>query len=355
MDMMIRDEQHDASGFVSIAAGIGDKQRFRKPVMRVGKYASGGRIHDVTGRTLDNWVTQFGRMSDAGVRVPMPNTHEKAGDPDFNRGYVDGMYRDGDELVMTCELIGDDALAASKRSDVSVFSVPEFSDGQGTGYPNAITHVALVTHPLVSDLGEFIPLAASLRRTGETTMKWDGLQTALGIDALTDETAEGLIVASVNGFKEKAEKGTTALKASNDALAAAKGELVTLKASLPAQADPPSPALVALAAESRGTKLGALVASQKITPACRDLLFTAFVGTAENSNAPLVAALSVADVKLPMAEFDALCAALDANIPVAFGEKSGAQSLTTLEPDKGDSETNNVLLRSADALAKSEA
>jgi len=139
------------------------RQRFRKEVVRIGKYVKDatGQAFNITRDVLQNWVFQFQRMRKNGVKVPIPSTHEGASDPDKIRGVVEDLFIDGDSLVMTCELVGEDGIAAAARNDVSLGSPPDFTDGHGNQYPQPILHVALCPDPVIPGLGDFIPIAAS--------------------------------------------------------------------------------------------------------------------------------------------------------------------------------------------------
>jgi hypothetical protein len=138
-------------------------KKFRKDIMRVGKFynhtESGEEVtYDVTPERLQNWVTQFEAMKKAGVKVPVPTGHNS--DTAGNNGWVDKLEVDGDRLVAEMS-IADDKKDIVQRADVSIFAPEEVVDGEGNVYPGAISHVAMVSEPLVSKLGDFQPIAAS--------------------------------------------------------------------------------------------------------------------------------------------------------------------------------------------------
>jgi len=145
------------------------QRRFKKEVVRVGRYAkmSAGEDFQITRAHLDNWITQFGRMKANGVRVPIPDQHANHGSATRNMGWVDSLWIEGDTLWMACTIIGEDAVNAVARSDVSLQSPPRLVDGKGNVYMQPIEHVALCTNPVVPGLGDFIPL--SLSRAARTT------------------------------------------------------------------------------------------------------------------------------------------------------------------------------------------
>lgn len=68
------------SAWISLAAATSFKdiprQRFRKEVVRVGKYIKDftGQEIDITRDMLNNWVVEFQRMKANGVEVKIPST-----------------------------------------------------------------------------------------------------------------------------------------------------------------------------------------------------------------------------------------------------------------------------------------
>lgn len=137
-------------------------QRFVKAVIRTGVYihpTQGWKL-EVTPERIDGWVAAFGKMRANGVRVEVPVDHSFKADD--NRGFVVDAYREGDRLMMVHELIGQDAIALAGRADVSVWIEPNFKDGKGVQYGEAIIHSSLVQKPVVPGLGAFVPMAASM-------------------------------------------------------------------------------------------------------------------------------------------------------------------------------------------------
>lgn len=339
-EMKIRSEQKA----FAILGGRTEKdgepvQRFRKEIMRIGEYVKGEMEFDITSEVMQHWVVMFAQMKANGIKVPIPNKHDTSGDPDKNRGWVVDMFVDNDALVMICDLIGDDAIKAASRCDVSIFSPSEFKDGKGHIYKQPITHVALVTDPAIPGLGEFVSIAAS-REWENKTMKWDNIGKALGIkDGLNAETAEKLICASVASSKEVAESQDKLVKAQAD-------ELKTLKA---APKDPPKnePAvpdamLLSLAKDNRTMKLDALVEAARITPAVRDKLAEQFIGKD-------CAALSLSLQHGTSGVFDEVVAALADNNVVELKTKSGPQ---LLKLNREDGKAPNVIVEDAERRAK---
>lgn len=303
------------------------RRKFRKDLIRVGTYVKDAADLEfqVTRDTLDHWVARFVEMKENGVRVPIPNTHKSAGDADQNRGYVDDIFIDGDTLVMACEMIGEDGIEAAAKSDVSIYSPEEIVDGKGIRYERPIEHVALCTDPVVPGLGEFIPLAASLR-VKEQEMDLEKIKKALGIkEDLTVDNVEELILS-----KHDAMVGE--LKKLSD-------EFTAFKASATKEITKPDEALVSLSADNRRMKLEGLVEAAKITPAVRDKLVKIFVDTE-----PLTLALSNGTAK----QFDSIFEALKDNDPVKLKEQTGRQ----VELSSGMEPKANPLMVDAERRAK---
>ena len=129
--------------------------------------AEQGQEFEVTSGLLDNWVDQFSKMKANGVKVSIPNMHHNEGNPEHNRGWVSSVFRRGNSLFMTCDLIGEEALRAASVSDVSIKAVKEFTDGEGNKYDMPLTHVALCTDPVVPGLFRFCSYRSFLERRSE--------------------------------------------------------------------------------------------------------------------------------------------------------------------------------------------
>lgn len=324
--------------FQSIAAATSSKgiptQRFRKEVIRTGTYINADERFEITEKTLGNWINQFQRMKQNGVKVPIPTSHENDDNSEHNRGWVLDLFIEGQALFMVCELIGEDAIQTAARADVSLFSPPSFTDGKGNEYTRPITHVAMTTHPVVPGLSEFVPLAASLK-SKETKMDLKLLGKALSLE-LDEKKAVDQITTAFSGL-------TTSLKGETEKRKIAEKELGVLQAASKEKVPEPDATLVSLAADNRGMKLAHLVEAGRITPAVRDKLEALYVG--EDRKA-LVFSLKTGT----QGDFDQLVLALAENDPVKLKEQTGPQSLK-LSDDLKKSETNALV---ADAERRAE-
>lgn len=120
-----------------------------KEVIRCGNYthpATGQKI-EVTPQRLEKWETNFRKMQSNGVKVYSPVNHSRK--TEDNRGYAIDARRVGDRLELLHQLIGDDAIRDAARSEISVRIVPNFKDGAGNVYDEAIEHSSWVLDPVI--------------------------------------------------------------------------------------------------------------------------------------------------------------------------------------------------------------
>lgn len=313
--------------FVAISAATTNADgrlvyKFKKDIIRVGEFADNGYGSPVTVTALhlSHWAKTFAEMKANGVKVPIPINHKDWERSENNRGWVHGMFVEGDRLVMTCELFGDDVEALAAANDVSVFAPKEWTDCDSNHYVIPIRHVALTPVPMVTGLSEFIRIAAALagsQDTKENVMDLQKIRAAMSIEEeLTAENVVELVCSSA--METVAELADLTKKFDAQAL-----ELS--KKSEPKDAEltkPLDPLVLELVGKDRRRELEGLVASAKITPAVKDKLEAAFV-----TNTAIEASVSAKRT----AEFDSLIDALKANDPVKLGEQSGAQTTAVLK------------------------
>lgn len=312
--------------------------RFRKEVIKKGQYVQkvDGLQFEITDDTLAHWVAQFAAMRKNGVKVPVPMGHDESAES--NRGWVEDLFVDGDALVMVCELFDKDVANLVKRNDVSVYSPPTWVDGKGNKYLRPIRHIALTPTPVIPELDEFRPIAASFERKKSMPMDLKKLGADIGIgDELTEDTAAALILDHCTKMKDAvatADKTAKSAEAKAKAAEAAKGKPLPEIDST----------LLSLAHDNRTMKLDALVAAGKITPAVKDKLVEAFIGD-DSAALKLSLQTKTADV------FDDVVKSLAENDPVKLKEQTGPQGKLKLsDPNKGVDE--NILVKDAEARGK---
>ncbi|MCC6320315.1 MAG: hypothetical protein IT438_02635 [Phycisphaerales bacterium] len=225
------------------------RRRFVKDLIRAGTWYKGDTAHQVPRERLDHWAATFGKMTEAGVKVPLPLGHTT--DPERNRGYAVGMFVDDTDgtptLKAEVELIGDDALSLANRTEVSICAEPKLKAGNGAEFTDAITHIALVTDPVIPKQGGFIPLPLAASRGGgtvdapcftmaqfsqESNMDWKALASALGINAegLDDKTGPEAVLAAIKKLKGGDEEHAQAMAASRKEVETANARIKALEA-----------------------------------------------------------------------------------------------------------------------------
>jgi hypothetical protein len=311
-------------------------QRFRKVIIKAGEFYQESKDlkFKVTPRLIDHWQDQYRNMAKNDVRVSIPNTHEGEGDADQNRGYVDGMFAEKDEegidqLVMTCEMIGEDGIAAAARSDVSI-TVPEsYTDGKGNKYELPIRSVALCTDPVIPGLGEFVPIAASSKSRSKN-MDWAAFKKKFAIEGdMTDANALELVEKKFGEQALPLKELSEAVSLSSQPTAGTVVKMVTEKfASLKdeltkgdAKPDKPGAELLRLSRVNKDNMLSALVTAGRIIPAVKDGLAKLFL----NEDALVLSFSS----KAAGEQFDTLIELLKVNDPVELAKQNtGPQTLT---------------------------
>jgi len=255
-------------------------QRFVKDIIRTGDYLDphSGKRFSVTTEDLDHWAKTFSLMDAAGVRVPVPEEHTSK--PSANRGYVRAMFREGETLRASIDLIGAAAIALAATNDVSIYVPPSFTDGKGNTYDRPITHVAITTYPVVPGMNPFTPIIASgasgdsaekapvLRlATGASSMETlKAIAAACGIsaDGLDESALAQAITAKIGEWKTKMSGADTQAKDAATALAAAHKSIEELKGEKTRE---PDPMVLKLSGKNRGLEIDSLVTSGHLTPA----------------------------------------------------------------------------------------
>ena len=152
--------------------------KFAKRIIHPGTYTvkrkdgTASRVY-VGKKRLENWVKQFRAMRKSGLQIPAPWRHNDkatpirldpdAGDIDAynNAGFWDNLrvgkdgWLWGDVDVPRDE---DASRVGTTVQDVSLLAKPKWLDGKANTYEDAITHIALVTHPVAKDDKTFEPV-----------------------------------------------------------------------------------------------------------------------------------------------------------------------------------------------------
>jgi hypothetical protein len=365
-------------------------RRFLKDVIRAGQFfvPHMGIWLDVDTKRIDDWVTQFSRMHANGVNVPLTIDHAQTADA--VRGSITRLFRQGDELMMECEVPDDDSAALLARCPhVSLELEKKVKDGTGASYDEAVTAVTITPKPVVPDQQPFQRIAASRDGAADPSGKNDvvvlrltaikdpqhkgaplnparstpmpvtltaeqatALMTALGISGVPDDQVAGKLVEGVTGLATKVKGHDTTIASLNT-------ELTTVKASLTeaGKAKMPEIDVDALeeAADSTKTKLGLLVEKAKITPAVKAKLEGIFLGSDGKRPAICLSRKAAAHAGLPAPIARAVIEALEDNDAAALsktlGEKAGPQTVRLSRdiPDGGDAPDKDSVSNMLDA------
>ncbi len=145
----------------SSEVALGESQRFWKELIREGRWvnAGAGFTLQVSRDRLKAWKQHFDEMCAAGIKVPVPWGHSY--DPRDNAGFVHELeLRDGSLWgLLDVPNPKDAAKLGTTVSGVSVSINPNFVDGSGRVFGEAIEHVALTNYPVVAGQGGFIQAA----------------------------------------------------------------------------------------------------------------------------------------------------------------------------------------------------
>lgn len=151
---------------------------FTKRIIRPGTYtvprADGtrARVH-IGPQRISKWLSTFDAMKKVGLGIPAPWRHEEKALPvrldgdqkdtnAFNNaGFWKRLWVDDKDGSLYGEVDvprEEDADRLGKTVvDVSLLAKPKWVDGSGNEYDDALTHIALVTHPVAKDHDNFRP------------------------------------------------------------------------------------------------------------------------------------------------------------------------------------------------------
>lgn len=333
----------------------------------------------VTPERRRQWEESFRKMRRNGVEVPIVEDHSESAAKTL--GYVmDVRQRDGwfEELH---QYIGDTARERALKNRVSVQIVPDFVDGHGRHYGDAITHSAITPVPVVPGQGQPVSLSAAsspdqgcivleLAATEDPQIRSITMPTcsvspeqlsrfqSLVDDGITAETLIDRLLSSLEArhaadieelggneavanlsrsdisdraTQQRRSNRTVAqqLSVAQAELASTKQKVADLSARLPA----------ALGDEAQSALLDAVkvkqqlcVAKGAVSPSVAERLYAALARTPDgkvNTLALSRAANPIGNRALALDLFDILTD----NQPVAIGDRTGVQTLARIDPD----------------------
>jgi hypothetical protein len=114
----------------------------------------------ITRDKLDGYTQTFAKMKTNGVNVPILMDHNTSAAATL--GWIVDVKRDGDRLMELHQFLGETSRDIGLRNKVSLGIDPDFVDGTGTRYGEAIVHSAVTPLPVVPNQGEFEAMCLSL-------------------------------------------------------------------------------------------------------------------------------------------------------------------------------------------------
>jgi hypothetical protein len=133
-----------------------------KDAIVVGQYVhpAGTFSLDITREKLDGYIGNFRKMQANGVGVPILMDHATSAAATL--GWIVDLRRQDDRLLELHQFLGEEARDVGLRNRVSLGIDPDFVDGKGNRYGEAIVHSAVTPLPVVPGQGEFERMMLSL-------------------------------------------------------------------------------------------------------------------------------------------------------------------------------------------------
>ena len=280
-----------------------------KDALRVGSYAhpSGRYSLAVTREKLDGYAATFAAMRANGVGVPILMDHAPTAAATL--GWIVAVRRDGDRLLELHQFLGEAARDTGLRNHVSLGIDPDYVDGRGVRYGEAIVHSAVTPVPVVPGQDEFTPAGpAELGGGGRAVV-------ALSRVELTGEdqspAAPPRVEAAGDGDGDRNGDPGTSTPAP---------PVLTPAAAQEPAVDPTL--TLSLLADAAAARRDLAVARGGVDPATADALLALLVGGPTADGRVVGLSRTAAGRPLAVAVFDALAA----NRPVPLGEATGPQS-----------------------------
>ena len=317
------------------------KSKYIKDAIRVGNYRmpSDGREVPVDESRIDTWIDHFFSMQEHGVKVPVLGDHsedtpsERKSPSERTKGYVTDMFRKDDTLYYVQEFGNRESETLATTVDqVSINVEPDFVDGEGREYGEAITHIALTPKPVVPGQNSFIPMSM-IRVKDKEIEEMDEVLTKLkesfGIE--TDLTEEN-VVEVLTGEHTKLTEQLADMQKARDTIAAS---LDAERNQKPKEKNI-EPEVLDVLNEATDAKLDGLVSMSRITPAVRDK-FKAII--ADEKVQPFMLSRTVSGT--PKSVVNQILDVLKDNNVVDTTEKTGTQVLS-MSQEQQDAEKAQV-------------
>lgn len=142
-----------SDSFVELSSVEFDTPRYKKEVLRVGKWNAQGHELNITKDILKTALDSHRKMMNHGVCVPFIWNHKAHEARDRIGDVIDlELSQDGEKLfaIVTAPLEEDARRLKKVNKEVSVRLEREWQDGSFNKYPYAITHIGAVNSPVVA-------------------------------------------------------------------------------------------------------------------------------------------------------------------------------------------------------------
>ncbi len=261
-------------------------------------------------------------MKSNGVAVPILMDHSPSAASTL--GWILDIQRDGDRLLELHQFLGASARDIGLRNKVSLGIDPNFIDGKGIHYGEAIVHSAITPVPVVPNQGDFQPVQLSAGETADTPADNETkLQTESELITLSLEQPAGEDADNVT------EEDTTTLASTQEpsSLSAIHPSTIHVPANLALD--------MTLLTEAAAARRDLAIARGGVDPAVANELFTLLLRHAGNLHTLTRAGAEHQPITPPLAL--AIFDMLSRNRPVPLGELTAIQVLSRLIPGEDPS------------------
>ena len=281
-----------------------------KDAIHTGTYAhpTGRYALSVTRQKLDGYAATFAAMRANGVGVPILMDHAPTAAATL--GWIVAVRRERDTLMELHQFLGEGARDTGLRNHVSLGIDPDFVDGRGVRYGEAIVHSAVTPVPVVPGQAEFEAATPAELAAGRSVVALSRVG-----DGGERPTAEAQRATPNEGQEPQPPAEAVDPPAALPAV-----DTSTLEVG-PATFAPPSDAstMLSLLTDAAAARRDLAVARGGIDPATADALLALLTG----GPAPTIGLSRTAGGRpLAVAVFDALAH----NRPVPLGEVTGPQA-----------------------------
>lgn len=167
------------SGFVRMSAAVdGSPSRYRKQVLRIGRYVVSGKPVEITGDDLAALSHNFALAVARGNKIPVVWGHpENLIDPRSNLGHVESLTLDQGALIAEFSIPDE---ADARRIDLGIadqvsVGIAPWTDGEGNEYWPMLQHLGVVNLPVMANQQPTTRLLSTLSNVGAKTMSLFGL------------------------------------------------------------------------------------------------------------------------------------------------------------------------------------